>query len=270
MRKLIPMGLLVPVIFGLMASAPSVSATDENAENAPNYVTEKQLENFVTSQQLQNAVSELEQTIKELSNRMENLDRAIQKTQEEEEGGAIAVIALTEGGMKPLNFGWMFGGSSPMTMLMMMQQEGGMFSIPTVKPMTPVMLMGEDGLAQDATIDAYAVSENGFMPVNLQVGGGMTVIPPVGDFISGTISAPNYDDTTFYVKIGKAEEKKKPKAGEVEIKSTPKGSQARRGSGREGRPKREDNRGRHALDIREGTPEPRPNHRPEESALALC
>jgi len=88
--------------------------------------------------------------------------------------------------------------------------------------MTPIMLMGEHGLVQDATIDAYATSENGFMPINLQVGGGMTVIPPVGGFISGTISAPNHDDTTFYVKVGKAKEKKKPKASEVEIKSTPK------------------------------------------------
>jgi len=215
----------VAILSIILLAIPSASA-QENQENyvtqarLENFVTSRQLENFATSQQLErveNSVSDLKQSIEELSARMENLGM-----QGEGKGGTITVIALTEDGMKPLNFGGMFGGSNPMMMWMMTQQQGkGMFSIPTIEPTTPVMLMGEHGLVRDATIDAYATSENGFVPINLQANGGMTVIPPVGKFISGTISAPNYNDTTFYVKIGKAKGKKKPKAGKVEIKSTP-------------------------------------------------
>jgi len=216
----------VAILSIILLAIPSASA-QENQENyvtqarLENFVTSRQLENFATSQQLErveNSVSELRQSMEELSARMENLGM-----QGEGEGGTITVIALTEDGMKPLNFGGMFGGgSNPMMMWMMTQQQGkGMFSIPTIEPTTPVMLMGEHGLVRDATIDAYATSENGFVPINLQASGGMTVIPPVGRFISGTVSAPNYDETTFYVRVGKAKGKKKPKAGKVEIKSTP-------------------------------------------------
>lgn len=197
------------------------SDVSQHLESSVSKLREAMEEQFDTSQQLENSVSKLEKAMGGLSGQVKNLGQTVQKMQEEEKKGTITVVALTEDGMKPLNFGMFSGGSSPMTMFMMMQQGGGMFSIPTVKPMTPIMLMGEHGLVQDATIDAYATSENGFMPINLQASGGMTVIPPVGGFISGTVSAPNYDETTFYVKVGKAQKKKK-LAGEVEIKSTPK------------------------------------------------
>jgi len=220
------------VILSLLLVVPQVAA-QENRENI-NYVTQAQLENVVANQKrLENSVGSLRKSAESMKDSIESLKASFKELSDtvrelsakgEAGGGTITVVALTENGMKPLNFGGMFGGGpSSMMMFAMMQRRkgGGMFSIPMVEPVTPVMLMGRNGLVQDATIDAYATSENGFMPVNLQVSGGMTVIPPVGKFISGTISAPNYDETTFYVKVGKAKGKKKPKAGEVEIRSTP-------------------------------------------------
>jgi len=218
-------------VLSLLLAIPQVAA-QENRENIQeNYATQEQLQSVIAAQErLENTVQSLKESISSLKTGFENLSGTVQELprkapgEEKAEGGTITVVALTEDGIKPLNFGGMFGGeSSPMMMWMMTQQEqGGVLSIPTIEGITPVMLMGEGGLVEDATIEAYTASENGFAPVSLQVSGGMTVIPPVGKFISGTISAPNYDDTTFYVKIGKVKEKKKPKVGKVEIKSTPK------------------------------------------------
>jgi len=217
-------------VLSLLLAIPQVAA-QENRENIQeNYATQEQLQSVIAAQErLENAVQSLKESIRSLKTGFENLSGTVQELprkapgEEKAEGGTITVVALTEDGIKPLNFGGMFGGSSPMTMWMMtQQQEKGILSIPTVEGITPVMLMGEGGLVEDATVEAYTASENGFAPVSLQVSGGMTVIPPVGKFISGTVSAPNYDDTTFYVRVGKAKKKKKPKAGKVEIKSTPK------------------------------------------------
>jgi len=222
------LGAIAIVAVGLLM-VPQVAAR-KSAQPKENYVTRKRferLENAVESlvgikstvKSLEKSVGSLKSDLKSLSDKVQRIRAGGKaKAGEKAEKGSLTVLAYTKKGFKPLNFG--FSGSAiPFSML----GGKGAFSIPSIDPPTPVIFVGDGGPVESVEIRAYATSENGFMPMNLPVTGGMTVIPPVSGFISGTATAPGYGETAFYARTGKikAEKAGGGKAGEIAISTTP-------------------------------------------------
>jgi len=224
------LGAIAIVAVGLLM-VPQAAAK-KSAQPKENYVTRKRferLENAVESLAgIKSTVESLEESVKSLRSDFSSLSKKLRKVQagqgqaERPEEKPLTVLAYTKKGLRPLNFGFFGGSMSPLAM-MMFGKGKGTFSIPSIKPPTPVVFMGPDGPVRSVEIRAYATSENGFTPMNLPVTGGMTVIPPVSGFISGTATAPGYGETAFYAKTGKVKAGKAGggKAGEIAIRTIP-------------------------------------------------
>jgi len=224
------LGAIAIVAVGLLM-VPQAAAK-KSAQPKENYVTQKRferLENTVESLVgVKSTVESLEKSAKSLKSDLKDVSSELRKIRTKKEVGgktgekSLTVLAYTKKGLRPLNFSF-FGGSMNPLVMMMFGKGKGTFSIPSIKPPTPVVFMGSDGPVESVEVEAYATSENGFAPINLPVTGGMTVIPPVSGFISGTATAPGYGETAFYAKTGKIKAKKAKgeKASRIRIRTVP-------------------------------------------------
>jgi len=224
------------VLFLFSAVSPPVTAQGDN-----NYVTENQfqdlieninnykanvedlLENKVTSGQFNqlsqafqsfkdNAItqSELESEINslsdDLSSQISDLSDSIQELKQKQKGKSLMLVAYGEK-MKFLTFGGFGGGGSmnPMMLMAMQGKEGGMSSMFRMKKIstdTPVMIMNSRmEMVPNAEINAYARGENGLTSVSIPVAQGITFFPVRGK-IFGSVSAPNYEKTSFFIQVG--------------------------------------------------------------------
>jgi len=224
------------VLFLFSAVSPPVTAQGDN-----NYVTENQfhnlveninnfksnvedlLENKVTSGEFNelsqafqdfkdNAItqSELESEINSLSSNLSDqiskLSKSIQELKQKQKGKSLMLVAYGEK-MKFLTFGGFGGGGSmnPMMLMAMQGKEGGMSSMFRMKKIstdTPVMIMNSRmEMVPNAKINAYARGENGLAPVSIPVAQGITFFPVRGK-IFGSVSAPNYEKTSFFIQVG--------------------------------------------------------------------
>jgi len=232
--------IVVSVLTFLLFSAVSPAVMAQGDNNA-NYVTENQfqslvdninnyrsnikdlLQNKVSSGEFENlsqafqsfkdnaiTQSELESEIDSLSNdlssQISDLSKDIKELKQKKRGQSLMLVAYGEQ-MKFLTFGGFGGGGMNPMMLMMMQGKGGggmssMFQMKKISTDTPVMIMNSRmEMVPNAKINAYARGENGVMPVNIPTAQGITFFPVEGR-IFGSVSAPGYEDTSFFVQVG--------------------------------------------------------------------
>jgi len=230
MKKLLLATLLAPIVLGLVASAPPALASN----TSDNYVTKGELENMlagvrenISSVQntlssvrdnlsgiqgrLDNSVtkSELESAIgslsSDLSNQISELSKSVEKLKEKKKGKSLMLVAYGEQ-MKFLTFGGFGGKMNPM-MLMAMSSGGGlssMFKKKKVSTDTPIMIMNDRmEMVPNAEISAYTRGENGVTRMKIPTAQGITFFPVEGR-VFGSVSAPGYEESSFFVQVGEA------------------------------------------------------------------
>lgn len=162
----------------------------------------ERLDNFkdsaVTEEELQNEISSLSDDI---NNQLSDISSDIQKLKQEGKGESLMLMAYGEE-MKFLTFGGFGGSMNPM----MLRMSGGngfssMFEMKEIKQDTPVLIMNNQMEMVNANVKAYVRGENGIQMMNIPTAGGMMFFP-VGGRVFGTVSAPGYKDTSFFVNVG--------------------------------------------------------------------
>jgi len=191
----------------------NVSATLEDLGQALRSLKD----NAVTKSELESAIGSLSS---DLSNQISELSESVEELKEKKKGKSLMLVAYGEQ-MKFLTFGGFGGKMNPM-MLMAMSGGGGlssMFKKKKVSTDTPIMIMNDRmEMVPNAEISAYTRGENGVTRMKIPTAQGITFFPVEGR-VFGSVSAPNYEESSFFVQVGEASAKKA-KGAKVEWNSS--------------------------------------------------